>query len=739
MTRRLSIAFLVLTACALTLGTTRTALAAPTAHILRIDPRAGVTGGKPLLTTVIEVVQFNRLSDVLQPCAGVTGASTLSCWSAQLEKPGALWSPFPFPEANAHLLVSIAGADTLTTFVDKTQWGKAQTQPNVGTAWLVSVDASSGMGNRFGDARAIAHELISSMRQNDLMDLMFFDDVQVVKDTKWMTYAQRADLANALNAFKSTMPSHGSNRALFTQIKNMTQDAFGGLGNSDAPDSVPLHQAMVLLSNGSGRGDPESASPSADVFHQYLDSGRFPADNTSLPKTPLPVVSIWFPNPSSFTENIYQNNEAQFMQSLANPEIGGFFDVVKEGEGNAKGATVVGLVRARFDAMWVVHWELSCINPSVTQSFNLVFENTKPLIAPDGTFKDVPLGIDPTQWPLDVDTKKTMDAANTTPVYPGGTVTVYGNFCWGGTATQAEAYFVPAGTKPPANANSRDPKLAQQAMQQLQQENMVGKATQAADGYVTFTVPNDAKVLEGTGDTMVAHLVVYDNKAKRASSLDAKSVLTLKATKAPLSWPLIAGIAGLAIVIILLVMVLMRGGGGGSKKRGGGAPPGPPPNPGGYGQPPGYGAPPYGAPPGPPGGGYGAQPMSMADPLAATAAAQPGMAYGAAPAMAYAAPVAPAPQPMFAPAAVPVAPAMASPAPSAQPAPASAAASPPPVVQVRCPACGMNTMATPGQASVCFSCGQPLPAELTRGGGGVAAPGFSSHRRHDGPAAHPAP
>jgi hypothetical protein len=46
------------------------------------------------------------------------------------------------------------------------------------------------------------------------------------------------------------------------------------------------------------------------------------------------------------------------------------------------------------------------------------------------------------------------------------------------------------------------------------------------------------------------------------------------------------------------------------------------------------------------------------------------------------------------------------------------------VVQVRCPACGMNTMATPGQPSVCFSCGQPLPAEMTKGGGGVAAPGF---------------
>lgn len=742
-----------------------TARAAPEAHILRIDPRAGLSNGKPTLTTVLEVVQFKRLSDVLQPCAGVSGGSTLSCWSQQLEKPGALWDPFPFPEANAHLLVKVGGADTLTTFVDKTTWGKAQGVANVGTAWLVSVDASSGMGGRFGDARAIAYQLIESMEPNDLMDLMFFDDVQVVKDTKWMTYKQRTDLTNALNGFKSTMPSHGSNRPLFKEIKNMIQDAFGSLGNSDAPDSVPLHQAMVLLSNGAGRGDPESASPSADVFHAYLDSGRFPPDNTSLPKTPLPVISVWFPNPASFAENIYQNNEAQFMQSIANPEIGGFFDVVKEGEGNAKGKTIVGLVRARFNAMWLVHWQLSCINPSVEQTFNLVFENTRPPITPDGTFKDVPLGIDPTQWPLDIDIKRTTEAASTTPVYPGGQVTVYGNFCWNGDKTRAEAYFVPAGTRPPGNANSRDPRVAQQAMQQLQQENMVGTAVQAADGYVTFTIPDDAKVLDGTGDNMVAHLVVYDNKEHRASSLDPKGVLTLKGTKKPLSWPLIAGVAGLAVVIILLVMVLMRGGGGG-KRRGGAPPPaaptggggggggyGAPPQGGGYGVPPqggggGYGMPPqggggYGAAPGPQGGGYGMQPMQMADPLAATAAAGQA-AFGTAG-------MALPQQPMFSPAAAaPYAqpaqpghygqagPPMSPPMVSSSTPRDSGAASPPPVVQVRCPACGMNTMATPGQPSVCFSCGQPLPAEMTRGGGGVAAPAFPADWRHGGAAARPA-
>jgi hypothetical protein len=704
MTRRIlsgPLLFLVLLA-SLVLAFARPASAAPQAHILRIDPRTGVTNGKPTLTTVVEVVQFKPLSEVLAQCAGVTGAATLGCWSNALEKAGALWDPFPFPEQNAHLLVKVGGEDTLTKFLDKQQWGKAQAEPGVGTAWLISIDAASGMGARFGDARAIAHQFVEDMKPNDLMDLMFFDDVQVVKDTKWMTYKQRANLANALNDFKSPMPSHGSDRALFTQIKTMTQSAFGSLGNSDSPDGVPLHQAMVVLSNGAGRGDAESASPSADVFHQYLDSGRFPPENTSLPKTPLPVISIWFPNNGSMVENIYRNNESQFMQSLSNPEIGGFFDIVKEGEGAAKGKIINGLVRARFNAMWLIHWELSCINSSVDQTFNLVFENTHPAILPDGTFKDVPLGVDPTQWPLDIDVKKTVEAANQVPLYPGGTFTVYGTFCWGGDKSRAEGYFIPAGTKPNANANSRDPHVALQAMQQLQAEHMLGTAVTTGDGYVTFNVPDDEKVLEGAGDNTVARLVIYDNKAHRASAIDEKSVLTLKAQKKPLSYPLIAGIAGLAVVIVLLVMVLLRGGGGG-RKRGGGAPPAQ--------QPPGYGMPQgggYGGQP-PPGGGYGMQQQFTPEPAFAMAGAISAPAPQVAPA-----------QPLFAASAQP--PPVATPLSGPKdPTPSNI---PPAVIQVRCPACQMNTMATAGQPSVCFSCGQPLPVELTKGGGGVNAPGF---------------
>ena len=83
---------------------------------------------------------------------------------------------------------------------------------------------------------------------------MFFDDaIQIVGDSKWMTYKQRPTLAAMLSELKSPKPSHGGDRALFKQIKTMTQTAFGSLGNSDAPDNVPLHQAMVVLSNGAAR------------------------------------------------------------------------------------------------------------------------------------------------------------------------------------------------------------------------------------------------------------------------------------------------------------------------------------------------------------------------------------------------------------------------------------------------------------------------------------------------------
>jgi hypothetical protein len=705
------------------------ATAAPEAHILRIDPRAGVAGGAPILTTVIEVVQMNRISDVLRPCATISGFDAkVDCWSNELDKPNALWSRFPFPEANARFFVKVSGEDRLTKFVSKQDWGQASKDTSVGTAWLLALDASSSMGARYGEARAVANQFIATMQPNDIMDLMIFDDQQVVHDSKWKTFAQRNDLIALLNAQASVVPSKGRDRPLFSLVKTMTRDAFGDLGNTTGPATVPLHQAMVFLSNGAGRGDPASASPSAEVFAQYLNKGRFPEENTSLPKTPLPVISIWFPNKSGLENDVFRNNDGQFMQSLANPSIGGYFNVIRSG-GADKAKNIIDLVRARFNAMFIVKWRLSCLNPSVEQTFNLIFENTKPVIAPDGTFKDVPIGVDPTLWPLDVDIEKTKAEANANPLYPGGKFTVFGEFCWGGDKARAEAYFIPAGTKPSPQTNSRDPELAKRAMQELIRQNMRGGALESGDAFVTLTVPDDEKVLEGAGENTVARMLVYDNKARRASAVDEKTILTLKAQKKPFNLLLILGIAGGVVVILLLVVVLMRGGGGGKHGGSGRRGPTPPPAPvvagGGYGYNPpggggGYGGPPGAAGAGPGPGGYGGgqpgggghggyradapvQPPAQAPVYAASPylAASPG-------------PMTPAIAPLL----------VAHPSFGSDNTNATAG-----VAQVACPACRMMTMITPGLPSVCFSCGQPISADASaKGGGGAPAPFFPVDR-----------
>ena len=547
MTRRSELARWVLAlACMAILAFAGDATAAPEAHILRIDPRAGVQNGAPELTTVIEVVQFNTMSDVTAPCGNLSGDAHLDCISSQMEKPGAIYSPFPFPENNARFFVKINGEDTPAKFASKAQWGASSKDPNVGTAWLVAVDASASMGARYREAMQVAHQFIAAMGPNDLMDLMIFDDrpLDRVADSKWKTYKERGDLVTILNDHNVNSPSHGQDRPLFEQVKRMTRDAFGSLANNLGPQQIPLHQAMVMLSNGAGRNDPGSAAPVADVFHQYLNKGRFPEDNTSLPKTPLPVISIWFPTASTALNNLYRSNDYAFMQALANPEIGGFFDIVRTGQGDAKGKAIIAIVKKRFNEMWIVKWRLSCLNASVEQTFNLVFTKTTPPIAPDGTFKEVPIGVDPTQWPLDINVARTKAEADANPLFPGGKFRVYGDFCWGGDKQRAEGYFVPAGTKPNPAANSTDAELAKKAMQQLIAQGMRGGADEASELFVTLNVPDDDKVLEGNGEATVARVVVYDNKAHRASGHDEKSVLTLKAMKKPFPLLLILGAVG---------------------------------------------------------------------------------------------------------------------------------------------------------------------------------------------------
>jgi len=703
----------------------RAAGAAPEAHILRIDPRAGVNEGQPVLTSVIELVQFNSLSEVVtsKGCGAVRGDALLDCVSAAVEEKGAVYKTLPFPEGNTSLLVRVEGAENPAKFVSKASWGSSTKDPLVGIAWLIALDASSAMGPRYADAREVANQFIGAMGPNDIAKLIIFDDRlnTYTAASQWTPAAQKNTLVQMLQRFNSNAPSSGRGRPFGGQVKALPK-AFSDLGNAGAIQNVPMMQAMVLLSNGAGREDAGSAAVSAEVMKQFFLKGRFPEDNTALPKTPLPVISIYFPNPRGFVNDALASNDLQFMQDIATPEIGGFFDVVKTGQGVEKSKTILNVVKGRFNQMWVVKWRLACLSPTVEQSFRLLVRNTTPAIAPDATFKDVPIGVDPTSWPLDINIAQTKAEAEANPLHPGGTFRVYGDFCWGGDKARAEAYFVPAGTSPNQNVNRNDPEVAKKAMQHLIAQNMRGGAVESADTFVTLNIPDEEKILEGQGDNQVARVVVFDNKAKRASGVTPETVLTLKAGKKPLNLPLILGAAGIVVVILLLVIVLLRGGGGGKGKRSNQPPPAPVVAGGGGG---GYGggAPPYGAPP--PGGyggggGYGAsapeaQPHAHQAPVAVAPAFSPAPAYAApAPAPAYAAP-APAPAPAFAaPLPIPAGPPMGAPTPpepggGALPlAPAGGA----PVVQVRCPACKTLTMATRGLSSVCFACGQPLPPDL---------------------------
>lgn len=563
-----ALAVLGVLAALLPLAWPRVADAAPEAHIMRIDPRASQVDGAPVLTTVVEVVQNKRLSDLTAPCATLTGDSNLDCVADALEKPQALYSPFDFPEKNAILTVNVDGTDQPARFLSKSRWGESGAQPGVGTAWLILIDAASTMGARFDEAKAVALTFVNAMGPNDIVDIMFFNDRAVVLDSKWVGDKNAA--AQAINGAARTYPTQGRTRPLFSIIKNAAVDGFKELGNAGQTVKVPMHQAMVVLSNGSAGADPSSTGAASNILKDFMTKGRFPENNDVLPKTPVPVISIWFPN--RLIEE-FSANAREFMEGLANNEIGGLFSIVRDGQ-SGRAQNIVTSVRQRFGKMHIVKWQVSCVAPTITQTFKLFFSNTEPPIAGDATFQNVPVGIDPSTWPLDIDREATEREAKKNPLYPGGTVKLFGNFCWGGNAQRAELYMVPKNQPAPASLQGGSIDDAKKAQRTLIEAGMRGKSVSAGDTVVEFDLPDSDKFLSGKADQMTARLVLYDNQARRASAVTADKIITLKAQEAPLPFLLIGGVTFGGVVLILLVVSIARGGG---KKRGGAAPP--PPRP----------------------------------------------------------------------------------------------------------------------------------------------------------------
>ncbi|TKD07505.1 FHA domain-containing protein [Polyangium fumosum] len=582
--------------------------AAPEAKILRIDPRTSTVDGSPVLTTVIDLVQNKRMSDATRPCAALNGDAFYDCVANAVEQPNALYSSFDFPEKNAVLTVVVDGSDTVARFESKARWGESTSQPGVGTAWLILIDAASSMGTRFDEAKSVATAFVNAMGPNDIVDVMFFNDKSVVEDSKWVNNKQTA--LQTISSVKNTFPTQGRTRPLFNIIKTAATDGFKELGNVGTNVVVPMHQAMVVLSNGAAGADPSSNSAASNLLKDYLTKGRFPENNEVLPKTPVPVISVWFP--SKLVEE-FAANSREFMEGLSNPEIGGFYSILRDRQ-ESRAVNIVNAVRSRFNKMHIVKWRVSCVALSLTQTFRLAFLNTDPLIAGDATFQNVPVGIDPSQWPLDIDREATERAAQQDPVHPGGTVKVFGNFCWGGNTQRAELYMVPKNQPAPASLQGGSIDDAKKAQRTLIEQGMRGKATTAGESMVEFEAPNTDKFLAGKGDQMTARLVVYDNQAKRTSAITADKIITVKAKEAPLPYLLIGAITFGGVVLVLLVVSIFRS--GGNKRRTGNAPTtaprpggGSPPMAGGYapavpmgGGMPGMGGPDFG-------GGYGPPPM----------------------------------------------------------------------------------------------------------------------------------
>lgn len=548
-----ALAFLALAAA---LVAPRSAWAAPEAHILRIDPRASQTDGQPTLTTVVEIVQNKRLSDSIGPCATLTGAGYDDCVADAMEKPMALYAPFEFPETNALLTVTVDGADVPAKFVSKARWGQSANQPGVGTAWLILIDAASTMGGRFEEAKQVATAFIQAMGPNDIVDVMFFNDRAVVSDSKWVG-DKNAALAH-MGSVGRTYPTQGRTRRLFSIIKGAVTDGFKELGNAGMRVNVPMHQALVVLSNGQAGGDPSSSGAGASLLREYLTKGRFPEENQALPKTPVPVISIFFPTSGQIDE--FASNSREFMESMANHEMGGFYSIVREG-GASRGPRIVSAVRQRFDKLHIVKWQVSCIAPTVQQTFKLFFKNTNPPIAPDATFANVPVGIDPTTWPLDIDRDATMREAEKNPIYPGGKLKVYGNFCWGGNKQRAELYLVPKNQPAPQSLAGQSVEEAKNAQRTLIEAGLRGQAESASDSYVEFEIPEKTKFLSGSGDKMSARFILYDNQAKRTSAVTEGKIMTVRAQEAPPPYMLIGGITFGGLVLILLLVSIFRGGG----------------------------------------------------------------------------------------------------------------------------------------------------------------------------------
>lgn len=529
-----------------------TAAATPVAHVLRIDPRASVKDGSPVVSAVIDLTESTRISEVTGPCLGFQDDAYLDCVAERLERPHALARPVPLPTDRVHLAVRIGDEDVPATYLSHSTFAQSQQEPGVGTAWLVVLDADSRMGKAFDDAKRVAARFIETLAPEDQVNVVILGPDRIVSDSRWLASGRKSVALALLAEQKGTLRGKGRTRPLLSLLKGAAKDAFANLAPG-ASGEAPLHQTMVVISTGYGGGDPSTTGPGAAQLSEFLTRGRLSEDNTQLPKLPLPVVSIYVP-PDVLAEQ--KQLALDFMQNLANPAIGGFFTAVRAGQGD-HATRIVDSVRSRFADLVLARFRLSCIAPSVTQSFSLLFGDGAPAIVGDSSFRDVPIGIDPAKWPLDVDVELTKRYARQKGgVYPGGSVRIFGNFCWAGDKSRPEVYFLPPGEKLPQELGD-SPDAARDVQKRLASLDMRGQVRTADRSFVEFGVPESDQLLHGEGKNSVVRLVIADGLLRRTSGLTEATVLQVMGQKppVPMYYYGLAGLGGALLITIALLVV----------------------------------------------------------------------------------------------------------------------------------------------------------------------------------------
>lgn len=580
--RRPSALNVALAAFVCALAWSATASAEGRGNILRIDPRASQTEGAPVLTSVMEIVQHYPLTKAIGPCNAMSSKPDMfDCVANAVEQPKSLWDAISWPEGKVYLTINVGGRDEQLKLIEKQKWGDASKEKvaGVGTAWLILIDCGGSIGDRFDEAKGIASAFVASKRENDIFKVMYFNDNGILYTLDWTADKGEATTFIDKTVSKPFKVEGRGVRELGDYIKKGAIDGFRELGNVGQKVKAPMHQAMVVLSSGDGgSGSSSSVGQAGTLIAQYMTKGRFPEDNLALPKMPVPVVSVWFP--AGGMEERFDQARA-FMENLANTEIGGYFSIIRD-KSMPRGDRIVTAVRQRFDAQWIVKWQASCVAPTIQQTFNLAFEPALGL-AGDGSYKDVPVGIDPKSWPLDVDVEATVAEADKNPIHPGGKMTVFGNFCWEGNKDRAELYLLPKNQEVPATLDGATLEDAEKARKTLISQGLKATVTDAGKDSVTFELPESEKFLSGKPDSYTARVVLHDNSTLRTSAVTKDKIITVKAKAAPLGgkwfntdmvYLVVGGIVFAGVVLILLIITAVRSGG---KRRGGAIVAAPPP------------------------------------------------------------------------------------------------------------------------------------------------------------------